>query len=361
MKRRDATFRSAAIVALLCAAVASAPAAAQDLQPGRLAVEAVAAVTTTSEAADDPFVFLDLTTTMRVSNTLDVIVRPYARRLPGGDWDALLYQAQIRYQPTDRLRVEAGILSSPIGLGTLELRQDLNPGVASPFYYFGQLPRFDPQQDQLRVLSGGYPIGAIASSSGTWWDVRGGVIDGTPARYRKVFAEDNPAPAAQLIAGGGITPVPGLRFGVGLAHGAYRESEDTDYYEAPMPLPDADATVFNVEGEYAFGYTRLSGEWVRDRFESTTSPAVTRGFYIQGVQTLTPRIFATSRITRVSTPVLIGDQRVRQTRGAFELSGGYRLTPQWTLKGGYEASRRYGVTNWSHAAAVSIVWGKRWF
>jgi hypothetical protein len=358
VKRRHA-IRSAAIAALLCAA--AAPARAQDIQPGRWAIEAVAAVTTTSEAADDPFVFLDLTTTVRVNGSLDVIVRPYARRLPGGDWDALLYQAQIRYQPTDRVRVEAGILSSPIGLGTLELRQDLNPGVASPFYYFGQLPRFDPQQDQLRLLSGGYPIGAIVSSSGTWWDVRGGVTDGTPARYRKVFAENSPTPAAQLIAGGGITPLPGLRFGVGLAHGGYRDGEDADYYEAPAALPDADATVFNVEGEYAVGYTRLSGEWVRDRFESSTSPAVTRGFYLQGVQTLTPRIFATSRITRVSTPVLIGYDRVRQTRSAFELSGGYRLTQEWTLKGGYEASRRYGATDWSHAAAASIVWSKRWF
>jgi hypothetical protein len=361
VKRRDIAVPSAALIALLCATVTSTPAGAQDLQPGRFAIEAVAAVTTTSEAADDPFVFLDLTTTMRVNGSLDVIVRPYARRLPGGDWDALLYQAQIRYQPIERLRVEAGILSSPIGLGTLELRQDLNPGVASPFYYFGQLPGFDPQQDQLRVLSGGYPIGAIVSSSGSWWDVRGGVTDGTPARYRKVFAGDSPTPAAQLIAGGGITPMPGLRFGVGLAHGGYRDGEDTDYYETPTALPDADATVFNVEGEYAFGYTRLSGEWVHDRFESSTSPAVTRGFYIQGVQTLTPRIFATSRVTRVSTPVLIGYDRVRQTRSAVEVSGGYRLTQDWTLKGGYEGSRRYGVSDWSHAAAVSIVWGKRWF
>ena len=70
----------------------------------------------------------------------------------------------------------------------------------------------------------------------------------------------------------------------------------------------------------------------------------------QGVQTLTPRIFAASRFTRVSTPVLLAGQRMRQTRGAVELSGGYRLTQEWTLKGGYEAARRYGATDWAHAA-----------
>ncbi len=361
MTRPHFVVRSAAILALLCAGRAAVPAAAQGFQPGRIAIEAVAAVTTTSNDADDPFVFLDLTTTMRVNESLDVIVRPYARRLPGGDWDGLLYQAEIRYQPIDRVRFEAGIISSPLGMGPLEMRQDLNPAVGSPFYYFAPLPRFDPQNDRLQVLSGGYPLGAMVSSSGTWWDVRGGVTDGTPARYRKVFATNNPAPAIQLIAGGGVTPRPGLRLGVGFAHGAYREADDEDYYNTPTALPDADATVFTVEGEFAVRYTRITGEWVRDRFEGTTSPAVTRGFYIQGVQTLTPRIFAVSRVTRASTPVLIGDERVRWTRGAFELSGGYRLTQDWILKGGYEASRRFGASDWDHAATASVVWAKRWF
>ena len=80
---------------------------------------------------------------MRVNESLDVIVRPWARRLPGGDWDVLFYQAQIRYQPVNRLRIDAGILSSTLGMATLEMRQDLNPAVASPFYYFGPVPRFE--------------------------------------------------------------------------------------------------------------------------------------------------------------------------------------------------------------------------
>jgi hypothetical protein len=362
VKVRPAPLVAATIVALLCAARV-APAAAQGIQNGRVAIEAVASVSNSSRAADDPFVFLDLTTTTRVNESLDVIIRPYVRRLPGGDWDGLLYQAEIRYQPIERFRVEAGILSSPIGMGTLELRQDMNPAVASVFYYFGPLPPFDRQADRVQVLSGGYPIGVMLSSSGGWWDVRGGVTDGTPARYRKVFAANNPSPAAQIIGGGGVTLRPGLRFGVGLAHGAYRDADDTDYYNTsnPTALPDANATVFNVEGEYAVRYTRLTGEWVRDRFDSTTGPAITRGFYVQGVQTLTPRIFAAGRITQVSSPVLRGDQRVRSTRGAFELSAGYRLTADWTVKGGYEASRRFGAVTWTHAATASVVWAKRWF
>ena len=361
MNLRSIRPRSATLLALLFVAGPVAPALAQGLQPGRIAIEAVAAVSNSSQAADDPFVFLDLTTTTRINPSLDIIVRPYARRLPGGDWDLLFYQAEIRYQPTDRVRVEAGILSSPLGLGTMELRQDLNPGVASVFYYFSPLPLFDPQADRVQVLSGGYPLGVILSSSGSWWDARGGVVDGTPAKYRKIFANNNPAAAPQLIVGGGVTPRVGLRLGAGRRDGNYRSAEDADYYRNPYPLPDASATVFNVEGEYAFGYTRLSGEWVLDRFESTTTPAVARSYYLQGVQTLTPRIFATGRVTRVSAPVSIVDHDIRSARSSFELSAGYRLTPQWTLKGGYEASRRFNTNDWAHAATASVVWARRWF
>ena len=357
----SASPRLAAIaLAALCAA---APAAAQGLPIGRVAIEAVAAVNTSSRTPDDPFVFLDLATTMQVTEGLDVIVRPYARRLPGGDWDALLYQAQIRYQPAARVRIDAGIITSPLGLGTLELRQDVNPTVGSPFYYFAPLPVFDQYSNRVQILSGGYPIGAVVSVSGNWWDARGGVTDGTPARYRKIFASSGPSAAVQFVAGAGVTPMPGLRVGAGMATGKYRRSEDADYYGAPYTgtVSDASALVLNLEGEYAFRYTRVSGEWVRDRFQTDGRPAVARGFYVLAVQTLTPRIFAASRLTSASAPVRTATGASRWRRSSAELTAGYRLTPELTLKGGYEASRGFGVTTWNHAAVGSIVWGKRWF
>lgn len=350
------------VATLTLLSVAARPAAAQD-GTGRIAIEAVAAVNTASRAWDDPFVFLDLAATVRVSDTLDVIVRPYARRLPGGDWDVLFYQAQIRYQPAGNMRLDAGIISSPLGLGSFELRQDLNPHVGSPFYYFGPLPLFDRYADRVQILSGGYPVGAILSVSGARWDARAGVTDGTPARYRKIFADNNPAPTAQFIAGAGVTPITGLRFGAGVASGKYRRAEDADYYgPASAPITnDQSALVFNLEAEYAVHYTRLSGEWIRDRFNSDAAPAISRGFYVQGVQTLSPRLFAASRVTRATTPVLLPSGRVRWTRMAAELTAGYRVMPELTVKAGYEASRRYGVVDWSHAAVVSVVFGKRWF
>ena len=190
-----------ALLIVLGAAFDHAPASAQGLQSGRMVFEAVAAVTTSSEAVDDPFVFLDLATTVRVNDKLDVIVRPWARRLPGGDWDLLFYQAQIRYQPAERVRLDAGIISSPLGLGTLELRQDLNPLVGSPFYYFGRLPLFDRQSDRVQILAGGYPIGAVLSASGSWWDARTGITDGTPGPLPQDFRAQQPGPGGAVHRG----------------------------------------------------------------------------------------------------------------------------------------------------------------
>lgn len=361
-----ATLAGALRLALAAAAVSiwSVPVAVAQGPPiGRIAIEGVAAVSTSSRDADDPFVFLDLATTFRLTEGLDIVVRPYARRLPGGDWDALFYQAQIRYQPVARVRLDAGIISSPLGLGTLELRQDLNPTVGSPFYYFAPLPVFDQYSSGVQILSGGYPIGAMLNVSGTWWDVRGGVTDGTPARYRKIFANSGPSPAAQLVLGGGVTPIPGLRLGAGMATGKYRRSIDAEYYGAPYAgsVSDASAMVLTLEAEYAFDYTRVSGEWVRDRFETDGAPAIARGFYVQAVQTLTPRIFAASRLTRASSPITVATGPARWNRTTAELTAGYRLSPELTLKAGYEAGRRFGSAGWTHAAVGSIVWGKRWF
>ena len=359
---RSIARRSSALIAVLLSLPGS-QAAAQEAMMGRAAIEAVASIASSSaDGIDDPFVVLDLVTTFRVTEGLDVIVRPYARRLPGGDWDALFYQAQIRYQPAERVRIDAGIITSPIGLGTLELRPDLNPLVGYPFYYFGRLPAFDEFSNRVQILSGGYPLGALVSVSGARWDARAGVTDSTPARYRKIFAESSPSPAVQLVAGGGVTPLPGFRFGGAIATGKYRSASDSDYYGLPdsyvSPLTDEHALVANLEAEWSYRYTKISGEWVRDRFETTTGSAVSRGFYVQGVQTLTPRIFAAARYTRASTPTLA---LTRSTRMAAEVSGGYRLIPELTLRVGYEGGRRFGATGWSHAAVASVVWAQRWF
>ena len=340
-------------------AIVPAAAAAQEIT-GRATMEAVASASVTSDAKDDPFLIFDAVSTIRLGRGWDGVIRPWARRMPGGDWGAEMYQLQLRYTSSTRVpfRFDAGIISSPMGLATLELRPDRNPTIGAPFYYFSPLPAFDGHFDRVTLMSGGYPLGAMLSASGQRWDLRGGITDGTPARGRSVLSSSRPAAMPQFIAGAGVTPMPGLRLGAGVAHGGYRTSTISANGRV---FPAASATVFNVEGEFAIGYTRIAGEWIADRFDTTAGPAVARGFNLQAVRTLTPRWFAAGRAVRASSPVLTGLYPGRRTASSTEATLGYRLTPQFTLRGGYEGSTSFNRAQWEHALAVSFVWAQRWW
>ena len=345
----------------------AAPVFAQSLLSQRVSVEFASAITSSSPAPDDPFVVLDATATVRVTNTLDVVVRPWVRRLPGGDWSKEMYQLQVRYQPATRvpLRIDAGIISSPLGIIALEMRPDRNPIIGSPSYYFSPLPSFDGRFDRVQLLSGGYPLGAMASTSGRWWDARAGVTDGTPARNRKMMSSNRPPAEPQLVAGGGVTPIPGLRLGAGYGHGVYRaQTSPASSPASSSPVPPteaASATVFNLEGEYAMGYTRVAGEWIMDSFETATTPAVARGYLLEAVRTISPHWYIAGRTTRTSTPVFTTGTRVRKTNGTADVTVGYRLSPEIIIKAGYQGSRAYTRADWDHAAALSLVFAKRFF
>jgi hypothetical protein len=347
----------------VCLSASGTPASAQSFLSNHTSIEFASAVTSSSPAPDDPFVVFDATATVRVTNTLDVIVRPWIRRLPGGDWSKEMYQLQVRYQPATRvpLRVDAGIISSPLGIIALEMRPDLNPLIGSPSYYFSPLPSFDGKFDRVQLLSGGYPLGAMASLSGQRWDARAGVTDGTPARNRKMMSSNRPQAEPQLVMGGGVTPIAGLRLGAGYAHGIYRAATEAT---ASSTLPQTEAksaTVFNLEGEYAIGYTRVAGEWIMDRFETATTAAIARGFLLEAVRTISPRWYVAGRVTRASTPVFTSGTRVRRSNGTVDSNVGFRLSPELILKAGYQGSRAFTRTDWDHSAAVSLVVAKRFF
>jgi hypothetical protein len=119
--------------------------------------------------------------------------------------------------------------------------------------------------------------------------------------------------------------------------------------------------VFNLEAEYAVNHTRLSGEWVVDRFGTVPGPATARSFYVQGVQTITPRLFAAGRITHVRTPPVFPAPQESLDWTTAELSAGYRVTREWTVRGGYYRQRPYRAPRWTNQAEVSVVWARRWY
>ena len=380
--KRQAIRRAAVggITALHLLAGVVTDAHAQD-PTGRVAVEAVASASLSSADDGDPFLIFDQTSTVGIGRGWDVVVRPWARRMPGGDWAAEIYQMQVRYTSATSIpvRLDAGIICSPIGLSTLELRPDVNPTIGAPFYYFVPLPGFDGNFDRVTLMSGGYPLGAIVSASGPHWDLRGGVTDATPTRARRVFSSSKGPSAAQFVVGGGVTPVAGLRVGGAFATGRYRVdmlSQRTMVIPAASygaqyatngivakgtPLPDSSVSVYNVEGEYAIGYTRVTGELVVDRFETMISPAVSRGFNLLAVRTLSPRWFVAGRTVRASTPVLTGTTAGRRIAKSAEATLGYRLNRTITLRTAYQGSTSFSRSVWQHAIAFSTVWSQRWW
>lgn len=343
---------AAAVLLALCG---TATAGAQDSVAPRVSADTVASVTMFSSYKHVSGMF-DATVSVDAGKGLTAIARPWIWRRPDGTSTFQWYQLQLRYQSRTRfpVRVDAGVITSPLGLSTLQMRGDLNPTISPVFYYVIPLPRFDVTFDGLQMMAAGYPLGAMVATSGARWDLRGGVTDSTPARPRSELKRNQRPAMPQLVLGGGFTPRAGMRIGAGFARGRYRN--------ATAAVPDAGATVFNLEGEYAFNHTRLGGEWIRNRFGTTPGPSTARSFYLQGVQTITPRLFGAARVARTFTPPLIfGTLRPTTDFTTAELTAGYRVTREWTVRGGYYRQRPYLASAWDNQAAVSIVWARRWY
>jgi hypothetical protein len=352
------------VLALTVAVIVASTSHARAQQQGSewASAETVAAVSMYSPWAH-PALILDGTATVKVGQGAVALVRPWFWRRPDGTWTSMWYQLQVRYQSDTHVpfRVDAGIIPSPLGLGTLEMRPDLNPLIGPPFYYVVPLPRFDLTYDGLQMISGGYPFGATVSVSGSHWDARGGVTSATPARARAELKDGTSSAMPQLILGGGITPWPGLRIGGGFGHGQYRSARSLPGVSSgPTLIPAADATVTNLEAEYAFGHSRVKGEWVWDRFETTASPKTATAFYVEGMHTFTPRWFGAARVTSVDAPMSPTAPAARGRASVVEANAGYRLSRDFTLRAGYYTQKFYGATAWNNQLCGSVVWARRW-
>ena len=161
-------------------------------------------------------------------------------------------------------------------------------------------------------------------------------------------------------AGGGVTPAPGLRVGLAIAQGdhAVREELTTEAFGNSRG-----STLVALEGEYAFGYTRIAGEVLRNRLQSHTGAETAYAWFIQGIHTLSPRIFVAGRQEGTSAPPLRApvNPRGRTLFHTTEATFGYRIVPDLTVRGSYMARKPFTRDTWDHQAGVSLVWSRRWW
>ena len=298
----------------------------------------------------DAFVALELAPGWQVS------ARPVLWRLQGG-WETLLDQASIRYEARRgaNWRVELGKFPAPIGLGLTENRAGNNASVLwchRPYYMF--LPSIGAALPQVSVISAVYPLGAQVAASGAKWDARGAIVDRGPVEYWKAGADAARGPNG--IVGAGITPRQGMRIGAAGAWGRYANA-------GPERTALGYRTV-NAEAEFAFGYSRLSGEWVSSRFEAPGGSRRFEAWTGQAQHTVTPRVFLHSRVTMVrSTDNPESPASVTAERRYLSVDStlGYRVDPELTVRVAHAAVRSFGRATIDHQMGVSVIWTRRWW
>ena len=290
---------------------------------------------------------------------LEAITRPFLQRQATGEWNWQVWVAEARYERPGRvgLRMDGGLIASPVGYANLMLRPHLNPTIALPSSLFTPLPTMEPGV-RANLLGAVYPYGGAATVSGRHWDVRGAMIDVSPLRTRRVFGYDgNPPQFANVVVGGGITPFVGLRIGTSVTHGNWIKAGET-----PTAGRDRNATIVTVESEFEFRFTKFAAEWTHDALQTSHGDTSAAGWFAQVHQTLAPRWFVAGRVERMRagalTPALtFADQHFTGTEEVL----GYRVTPAITLRGGHRARQGFGRTDLLNAAEFSVVWAQRWF
>lgn len=348
------------ITAGVLVACTAAPAGAQTWD--RFSLSTVVSVDHAAgeNTADRPNIIADILFTVRLGEGWQIYVRPWIRQPRRAEWDLRLYQAALRWERPGpvALRVDAGYIVSPVGLGLFDSSPSLNPTILPHLTYFVPMPTFDPGAPRVSPIASTYPPGAQLTAATERWDARVALVDSAPTRVYTLGASSPPDHTPALEAGAGITPLTGLRLGVSMAHGAYATADEVHGTASVKRL----LSMSGIEAEYAFRYTKLAGEFIYDRFETPFGDAAARTWFVQGQQTLTPRWFAAARHERASAPPLANGvvPGTRRTFSTAEAIVGYRVTRALTLRGGYYGRKNYTAAGWDHQAGASVVWSERW-
>lgn len=347
------------VLVLVCLLAPLSTALAQTV-PSRFAIDTSAAADETLDGRGNMITgaTFDAIVSADLGAGFEAIVRPFAQRLTTGEWNRQIWVAAARYERRGRvgLRVDAGLIPSPVGATTLMLRPHLNPTISLPAAAFTPLPPVEASSPRTTLLGVIYPWGVNATVSSSLWDARVAVIDTSPLRSRRIFADANPPRFANLVLGGGVTPVIGLRIGASVTHGGWQRAG-----ENPTVSADRDATVVTVEGDFSVRYTRVLAEWVRSAYEIGAGDVSSTGWFAQAQQTITPRWFAAARVERMQSPAISPLAALTDLDFAgTEAVVGYRVTSEITLRVGHRARRGFGRPEFDHVAQASVVWWKRW-
>lgn len=321
------------------------PAAAQGLPAPVLGADVQAAASTTAGGGGLSATFVADTFAAVEWPALKLVARPVSRRLASGEWRHDLYQLAVRYERARPLplRVEAGYLAPVIGLASLRSRPaQVLPLEYAP-HYFVPLPRLEPGAPPVRPVTTPYPLGLVAATGGTRWDVRGGVVDASPVRRRGVIHTDGAVRSPQAVVGGGWSPAAGLRFGATFVRGPYdRRTEGSTRISRT-------ASVTALEVEVERRHTALTGELVRSRFEIAGGAVASIAGFVELRHALSARWTVAGRYDGATAPGALGSRL-----DTVQAAASFRLTREVAVRAGVVRRRTY-YEPWRTAAGASLV------
>jgi hypothetical protein len=327
----------------------------------RLAVDSAISVSqfVGDNSSGSPDIIIDMTAAVRIGHGWNAYIRPWFRQpstIPH-DWDTTIYTAALQYQHAGRIatRIDLGYIVSPIGIGMMDMRPDVNPVIMPHMAYLVPMPSAETGVPASLPVASSYPLGGQVTASTSVWDARAAIIAAPPNRRYVLYASTpNPPARPMLVVGGGVTPRTGMRVGVGYAGGAYATAA-----EVQAPAIGARALhMFSAETEIAFGYTKVSAEITHGLLETATGQADTTEWFVQGMQTLTPRWFGAARHEGANTPARATGPRL--TLRTNEAAIGFRLSNDFTVRASVASRKTYYSPESDRQAGLSLVWARRW-
>ena len=265
------------------------------------------------------------------------MVEAEAETASGAERELEIDQYGVRLTPSRYLAVDVGKLVSPLSAFAPRRFAWRNPLVGEPDIY--------PVQ---------YPHGVIVSGAARAIDLRVGAMS-LPVVHEAYTPE--PTGVLRPVIAVGVTPIFGLRFGVGYTVGPYLNDTLLASQLDQRSWRSYAQRVFVADVAWSVGYLEVLGEGAHSSYDvpMRNEPIEGWAYYGEVRYTLTPRVFVAARLERNDYPFIrpvtptVWVARKTDFRD-HEFGIGYRIADRTLLKASYRAD--WWTVNDGNAAFV---------
>jgi hypothetical protein len=233
-----------------------------------------------------------------------------------------LEQAGVRWQRSDALVLDAGLMPSVVGAFAGRRLSTHNPLIGRP--------------DGYPVV---YPLGLRIGGELGRIDYRAALVSRPPTDERYVPEASD---AARVAIGAGVTPITGVRAGGSVTHGPYLNGALATAALHGREWCDYAQTVAAVDAQFSRGYFEARGELAYAWYDvpGVAGRAFGVTHYTELRYTLTPRLFVAARAEQNRYPYIQPGADGAWTTGRptvtdAEIGAGYRVGVKTLLKASF--------------------------